>query len=343
MANEIIKSESYKSWIAELKARYRQSQIKASLAVNSELLKFYFELGKDISEKQFANSYGSSFYKTLSADLIAEFPDAKGFSSTNLKYTFYFYELYKEDVQNRQQLVDDLCRIPWGHHIQIIGKCKNDSRKALFYINQTIQNNWSRNVLLNFIDSNLYERQGKAVSNFTQKLPVPAEDLAQQITKDPYSFDFLSLRTDYDEKELKDALIGNIEKFLLELGKGFAYMGREYRLEVGSTEQFLDMLFYNTNLRCYIIIEVKTGKFEPSFIGQLGTYVAAVNHILKSEQDNPTLGILICKDKDNVLAKYSLESSSEPLAISEYELAKLYPANFKSTMPTIEELEEGIK
>ena len=173
-------------------------------------------------------------------------------------------------------------------------------------------------------------------------MSVPAGDLAQQITKDPYSFDFLSLRTDYDEKELKDALIGNIEKFLLELGKGFAYMGREFRLEVGSTEQFLDMLFYNTNLRCYIVIEVKTGKFEPSFIGQLGTYVAAVNHILKTEHDNPTLGILICKDKDNILAKYSLESSAEPLAVSEYELAKLYPVDFKSSLPTIEEIESEL-
>lgn len=343
MENEIIKTESYKTWISDIKNRYKQSQIKASIAVNSELLKFYFELGKDISEKQFANTYGSSFYKTLSTDLIAEFPDSKGFSPTNLKYTFYFYELYKEEVQNRPQLVDDLCRIPWGHIRFIIDNCKDDSKKALFYVNQTLQNNWSRNVLLNFMDSNLYERQGKAVSNFSQKLPVPAGDLALQITKDPYSFDFLSLRTDYDEKELKDALIANIEKFLLELGKGFAYMGREYRLEVGNTEQFLDMLFYNTNLRCYIVIEVKTGKFEPSFTGQLGTYVAAVNHILKTEHDNPTLGILICKDKDNVLAKYSLESSAEPLAVSEYELEKLYPANFKSTMPTIEELEDGIK
>ena len=168
----------YKSWISELKTRYKQAQIKASVAVNGELLKFYFDLWKDISEKQFTNSYGSAFYKTLSSNLIVEFPDAKGFSPTNLKYAFYYYDLYKEKVQNRQQLVDDLCRIPWGHHVQIIGKCKNDS--------------------------NLYERQGKVVTNFSQKLPVPAGDLAQQITKDPYSFDFLSLRTDYEEKELKD-------------------------------------------------------------------------------------------------------------------------------------------
>ena len=197
-------THEYKSWISELKTRYKQAQIKASVAVNGELLKFYFDLGKDISEKQFANSYGSAFYKTLSSDLITEFPDAKGFSPTNLKYSFYFYDLYKAEFQNRPQVVDDLCRIPWGHHRFIIDKIKNDSKKALFYVEQIIQNNWSRNVLLNFIDSNLYERQGKAVTNFSQKLSVPAGDLAQQITKDPYSFDFLSLRTDYDEKELKD-------------------------------------------------------------------------------------------------------------------------------------------
>ena len=197
-------THEYKSWISELKTRYKQAQIKASVAVNGELLKFYFELGKDISEKQFANTYGSAFYKTLSSDLITEFPDAKGFSPTNLKYAFYFYDLYKAEFQNRPQVVDDLCRIPWGHHRFIIDKIKNDSKKALFYVEQIIQNNWSRNVLLNFIDSNLYERQGKAVTNFSQKLSVPAGDLAQQITKDPYSFDFLSLRTDYDEKELKD-------------------------------------------------------------------------------------------------------------------------------------------
>lgn len=197
--------------------------------------------------------------------------------------------------------------------------------------------------MLNFLDTDLYEREGKAVTNFLTVLPVVQGELAQQMTKDPYSFDFLSMREKYEEKELKDALIANIEKFLLELGKGFAYMGREYRLQVGDTEQFLDMLFYNTRLRCYVVIEIKTGQFEASSIGQLGTYVTAVNHIIKTENDNPTLGLLICKNKDNVLAKFALESSKEPLAISEYELGKLYPENFKSSMPTIEEIESGIQ
>ena len=241
--NMIDLTYEYKSWISELKTRYKQAQIKASVAVNGELLKFYFELGKDISEKQFANTYGSAFYKTLSSDLITEFPDAKGFSPTNLKYSFYFYDLYKAEFQNRPQVVDDLCRIPWGHHRFIIDKIKNDSKKALFYVEQIIQNNWSRNVLLNFIDSNLYERQGKAVTNFSQKLSVPAGDLAQQITKDPYSFDFLSLRTDYDEKELKDALIGNIEKFLLELGKGFATWVVNIVLKLVLRSNFLTCFF----------------------------------------------------------------------------------------------------
>ena len=195
---------------------------------------------------------------------------------------------------------------------------------------------------MNFLDTGLYEREGKAVTNFKSTLPLPQGDLAQEITRDPYNFNFLTLDDDYREKELKSALIANITRFLLELGSGFAYMGREYRLNVGETEQFLDLLFYNINLRCYVVIEVKTGKFSPADLGQLGTYVVAVNHILKKPDENPTLGLLICKSKDNVLAKYALESSSVPIGVSEYELAKLYPADFKSSMPSIEEIEREL-
>ncbi|MBR4662614.1 MAG: DUF1016 domain-containing protein [Lentisphaeria bacterium] len=195
---------------------------------------------------------------------------------------------------------------------------------------------------MNFLDTDLYEREGKAITNFKSTLPLPQGDLAQEITRDPYNFNFLALDTDYREKELKTALIDNITKFLLELGSGFAYMGKEYRLKVGETEQFLDLLFYNINLRCYVIIEVKTGEFTPGDLGQLGTYVVAVNHILKKPDENPTLGLLICKSKDNVLAKYALESSNVPIGVSEYELAKLYPVDFKSTLPSIEEIEREL-
>ena len=237
----------------------------------------------------------------------------------------------------------DLFSIPWGHHVQIINRCSGDVNKALFYVRKTAEFNWSRSVLMNFLDTGLYERDGKAISNFQTALPLPQGDLAQEITKDPYNFNFLTLDENYKEKELKKALLANITKFLLELGNGFAYMGREYRLNVGTTEQFLDLLFYNVNLRCYIVIEVKTSDFAPADLGQLGTYVVAVNHILKKADDNPTLGLLICKSKDNILAQYALESSNVPIGVSEYELAQLYPVDFKSSLPTIEEIERSLE
>ena len=208
-----------------------------------------------------------------------------------------------------------------------------------FDIQKTIENNWSRAMLINIYDTGLYERQGKAISNFARTLPAEQSELAQAITKDPYNFDFLTIREKYDEKELKDALMDKVQNFLMELGTGFAYMGREVRLEVGSTEKYLDMLFYNTKRHCYVVVEVKPGKFDSSYAGQLGTYVVAVNHQLKTEHDNPTLGLLVCKDLDKIEAQYALESSSQPLGISRYELTRLIPEDFKGSMPTIEEIE----
>ncbi len=262
-----------------------------------------------------------------------------------------FYLLYSNSPQIVEsntneispQVVGKLCSIPWGHHRYIMDKCKNDVEKALFYVEKTLENNWSRAVLLNWLSTDLYERQGKALTNFGSVLPEPQDDLAQEITKDPYNFDFLTMREGYNEKELKDALENNILKFLLELGTGFAFVGREYRLMIGNTEKFIDLLFYNISLHCYVVIEVKVDKFESENIGQLGTYVAATNHILKTESDNPTIGLLICKEKDNVLAQYALESSSQPIGISEYELSKLYPADFKGSLPSIEEIEQQLK
>lgn len=230
-----------------------------------------------------------------------------------------------------------------GHHKYIIDKCGDNPEKALFYVNKILENNWSRAVLLNWLSTDLYERQGKAITNFSNQLTVPQEDLTQEMTKDPYNFDFLTLTEGYNEKKSKDALEENIVKFLLELGSGFAFVGREYRLVIGETEKFLDLLFYNIKLHCYVVIKVKTWRFDSDNIGQLGTYVAATNHILKSEKDNPMIGLLICKEKDNVLAKYALESSSEPIGISEYEFSKLYPANFKGSLPSIAEIEQQLR
>ena len=302
--------------------------------------------------------YGSGFYKTVSDDLKTILPDVKSFSPTNLRYMRYFYELYPEaenypqvedelnGQKNYPQVGDDLkliFRIPWGHNKLILDKCKGNTEKALFYVKKTIENNWSRDVLLNFLGTDLLERQGKAITNFTATLPSDQSDLAQAITKDPYNFDFLTLRERYDEKELKDALINKVNNFLMELGTGFAYMGREVRIEVGEVEKFIDMLFYNTQRHCYVVVEIKTGKFDSSYAGQLGTYVVAVNHQLKTEADNPTLGLLVCKDMDKVEAQYALESTSQPLGISSYELSKLVPEEFKGSMPTIEEIEAELK
>lgn len=355
--NEV--ERSYKKWIADISQRFKKSQIKAASKVNEEMLLFYWQLGKEIEGMKPQNLYGSGFYERLSKDLVKELPDVKSFSPRNLRYMNDFYLLYTEacrleeprietDRAKLQQVVakseyQSIFRIPWGHHIYILSKCKNDIKKAMFFIEKTLENNWSRAVLLNFLDTNLYEREGNAISNFTKALPDETSDLAQAITKDPYNFDFLTLRCNYDEKELKDALMDNIQNFLLELGTGFAFVGREYRLLVGKTELFIDMLFYNITMHCYVVVEVKVREFTPADIGQTGTYVEIVNDMLRRVGDGPTIGLLICKTKDNVLAQYAAQSSNEPIGISEFKLDKLANDNLKQAMPTIEEIERCLR
>lgn len=248
----------------------------------------------------------------------------------------------QSEMSDYDSLVNHIFLIPWGHHMLIIDKCSNNINKAWFYVNKTIENNWSRSVLLNFISSGLYEREGKAITNFSTTLPKEEGDLAKQLIKDPYCFDFIEVRDDYNEKELKDALVNNIKDFLIELGKGFAYLGREYRLEVGDSTVSLDMLFYNTQIHAYVVVEVKITKFTSEFIGQLGTYVAIVDDVLRTNRDDKTIGILICKEKNDVLVKYSLSASSEPLGISSYDFNKLILEKFKSSLPTIEEFEDEL-
>lgn len=347
MEYQIEKGEQYYNWISEISKRFRQDQIHASVKVNEEMLRFYWYLGKELHNRKNGFAYGQSFYRTISSDLRKELPDVKSFSETNLKYMQYFYELYS-DLENHPQIADDfnfriIFCIPWGHHRIIIDKCKGNPEKALFFINQVINNGWSRAVLLNFLDTDLFERHGKAITNFKQTLPAVQSDLAQEITRDPYNFDFITLTESYNEKELKAALMNNIQKFLLELGNGFAFVGQEYRIEIGSTENFIDMLFYHLELHCYVVVEVKVTEFESSYAGQLGTYVVAVNHKLKKESDAPTIGLLVCKSKDDIKAQYALESSSQPLGVSSYELSKLLPENFKGTLPSIEEIESELE
>lgn len=252
-----------------------------------------------------------------------------------------FHQLEGEftDAPNFHQ-VGGIFEIPWRHHCLIMDKVKGDVAKAMFYVRQTIENGWSRSMLLNFINTDMYERQGKALTNFKNALPEVTSELAQELTKDPYNFAFTGITQPYNERILKDALLNNITHFLTELGTGFAYVGKEYRLEVGQTENFIDLLFYNLNLSCYVVIEVKIGKFEFSDIGQIGGYVVACNHQLRKEgRDNPTIGLLICKEKDRIQAQYALESSSQPLGISEYDLEKFYLEKVEGTIPTIEEIE----
>lgn len=358
-----IIDEDYKQWIQELKTRYRSSQIKAAVKVNQEVLQYYWELGRDIVEMHAESRWGDKIINVLSVDLKREIPEATGLSRTNLYYAKKFYLLYHQIVpqvvgqfdenhknaENEKdiivpqvvgQLQDDLFSIPWGHHRLIMDKCSAFLDKAVFYVHETLKQGWSRNVLLNMLDSNLYERQGKALTNFSQTLPDITSELAQELTKDPYDFAFTGITRTYNERLLKDALLNNISRFLMELGTGFAYVGKEYRLEIGETENFIDLLFYNLKLRCYVVIEVKIRDFSSSDIGQLGSYVVACNHILREEgKDNPTIGLLICKSKDSTLAQYALESSTQPIGISEYELERFYPEKIEGIMPTIEELE----
>lgn len=362
--SKLILDKDYVDWLADLSKRYRSSQIKAAVAVNEELLKFYWSLGRDIVNRQAENKYGKGFFNTLSRDLKVALPEAKGFSPKNLYYIRRFYLLYQEffpqvegksPIQNSVQAAENylasnlpqlganLFRLPWGHHKLLIDKYSQHPEIALFYAKEAVEKGWSRAVLDHMLDTSLHLRKGKAVSNFNLQLPQPAGELAQELTKDPYIFDFVNLMQPYKERELKEALLSEITRFLLELGEGFAYVGKEYCLKVGDTEQFTDLLFYNLKLRCYCVIEVKVTKFEPGHLGQLGTYVTAVNHLLKTEQDNPTIGLLICKTKDNVLAQYSLEGYNLPIGISQYQLDKLLPENFKSTLPTIEEIESKLK
>lgn len=343
----LAQNSDYRSWVKELKRRYLSARLKASIDANRTLLEYYWNLGRDIAHRQYANTYGSAFYRTLSHDLRSEMPDEKGFSETNLKYMCYFYQLYSQIVENRQQPADDLLAevfsIPWDHQCRIVSKCKGDAKKALFFVRKVIENNWGRDVLLNFLGTDLYERQAKAITNFGKTLPALQSDLAQQATKDPYVFNFLTMTKNYNERELEDALVANVTKFLVELGTGFAYMGRQYRLQVGEKEIFIDLLFYNTRIHAYCCIELKTGSFQAAYLGQLGLYVTAVNHQLKTEHDNPTIGLLICKDKDNIEAQYSLEAYNLPLGISQYELSKLIPGEIKSSLPSIEEIESSLE
>jgi len=335
-----IEPTKYNDFIRQLKQKIQTSQIKASIRVNEELLKLYWDMAQMIIAKQKESSWGDSIIQKISIDLKEEFPNIKGFSKTNLLYMKKWY-LFWSDV-NLPQVVGEIFKIPWGHNREIITKLK-ETQEAIYYVKQTLHYGWSRAVLVHQIESQLYHREGKAITNFETKLPPLQSDLAKATLKDPYNFDFLSMSKKYNERELEDALIEHISHFLLELGSGFAFVGRQYRLVVGGDEFFVDLLFYHIRLKCYVVVELKTVKFKPEFAGQLNFYVSAINAELKEPNDNPTIGILICKSKNNTVVEYALNSIDNPIGVSEYELVSKLPTEFKSTLPTIEEIEAELK
>ena len=314
----------YDAWIAELKHRYRSTQIKAAVAVNSALIEFYWNLGKDISEKYPGEVYGSKFFDKLSADLQQAIPGVKGFSKVNLTYCLRFYEMYGigEIVQ---QVAEQLIQVPWGHHILILDKCKGDRVKALFYIKRTIQNGWSRNVLLNWLSTDLYEREGKAQTNFALTMPSDDCDLARQLVKDPQVFEVFGLKEQHDETELKAAIVANIERTLLSLGRLVSFVGREYPVEIGGETKNIDLLFYIIPLHRYLVMEVKTTKYEPADLGQLSGYLVMAEQCLNTPEDNPPIGVLVCKEHNRVLAKFHLEKLGLPMGITDYQIKKMLP------------------
>ena len=364
----------YKNLIREIKSKIQTSQIKAHIKVNEELLKLYWEIGKIITIKQKKSSWGDGIIKQISKDLQFEFPNMKGFSVRNIKYMKQWFQFYSnrqqvvaqldnsnksqinKDKENstRQQAVAQLeesqklqlvkqlnkniFNIPWGHNIAIITKCKSFQETA-FYIQQTIQNNYSRSQLIERIKKDDYQRTGKAISNFKEKLPDIHSKLAIETLKNPYNLDFLSLREEHDERELEDALMDNLSNFLIELGRGFAFVGRQYKLKVGRKDFKIDLLFYHIKLRSYVVIELKTVDFKPEFAGKLNFYVSAIDGEIKEDNDNPTIGLLICKSKDDTVVEYSFKDIKKPIGISEYQLTKILPDQYKSSLPTIEEIE----
>ena len=343
----VAQQSEYRAWLQDLKTRIQQTQIKAAIRVNTELLQLYWQLGAEIVKKQQDAKWGDGFLPELSQDLLDAFPEMKGFSLTNLKYIKRWYLFYNQEGLIGHQVGDQLdealfFQVPWRHHVEILIHSKS-LPEAIFYIHSTVENNWSRSVLNHQIASRLFERQGKGITNFQERLPKPQSDLAQQLIKDPYVFDFLTLRKDYDERELQAYLVENMIHFLLELGKGFCFYGKNVRLDVNGDEFFLDLLFYNAQLHCYVVVELKTVPFKPEHVGQLKFYVTAIDRQLRQEGDNPTLGLLICKDKNDVVAEYALSDLITPIGVSVYELYNKLSEGYQASLPTIEEIEQALE
>lgn len=333
-------SSRYGELLKEIKEKIRISQIKAALSVNQELIKLYWEIGNAVFEKQEEEGWGAKTIEKLGKDLKSAFPSMRGFSLTNLKYMVQFAKEYPE-FSISQQVVG---QIPWGHNMILLQKIKAREER-LWYAQKTIESGWSRNVLLHWIDSNLYNRQGRAITNFASTLPAACSDLAHQTLKDPYCFDFLTIREKHDEKELEEGLLDHIQKFLLEMGAGFSFFGRQVQLTIGNQDFYVDLLFYHVKLRCFFVVELKTIEFKPKYAGKMNFYLTAVDEKLKHSDDMPTIGLLLCKTKDQVVAEYALRDLKKPLGVAEYEIkiTESIPDNMKGSLPTIEEIETELE
>jgi predicted nuclease of restriction endonuclease-like (RecB) superfamily len=329
--------DGYSEWLSELKGRIHTAQQRATLAVNRELVLLYWQIGRDILARQATQGWGAKVIDRLAHDLRTAFPDMKGFSPRNLKYMRAFAEAWPEATFVQEVLA----QLPWYHQLALLDKLPGPETRR-WYAAQAIEHNWSRNVLVMQIETRLLERSGTAVTNFPVSLPKPQSDLARESLKDPYRLDFLGLTDEAQERDIEHALMKHVTEFLLELGAGFAFVGRQVMLDVGGDEFFIDLLFYHLKLRCYVVIELKAGKFKPEHLGQLGFYLTAVDRQVKSEQDNPTIGLLLCKSKNKVVAEYALGDKTQPMGIAEYKLLESLPAELQTSLPSIEQIEREL-
>jgi predicted nuclease of restriction endonuclease-like (RecB) superfamily len=332
-------NQAYRNFLQDIKYKIQQAQTRAVFVVNTHLINLYWSIGKEILARQNAQKWGTKVVQRLSEDLKNAFPDLKGFSRRNLMYMRQFAENYP-DFEFVQA---PLAQMSWYHNIALLEKC-NDHNQRLWYAQKTLENGWSRNIMVMHIESNLYERQGKPISNFDKTLPKYDSELVQQTLKDPYIFDFLQLADDTQERGIEKALIDNISKFLLELGRGFAFIGQQYHLEIGKEDFYVDLLFYHTQLHCYVVVELKTGKFKPEYAGKLNFYLSAVDSLLRDVTlDAPTIGILLCREKNEVIVEYALKDMEKPIGVANYTLGTSLPHEVKEKLPSVEELEARMK
>jgi predicted nuclease of restriction endonuclease-like (RecB) superfamily len=337
MADRLLPT-GYDEFLRELKERIHSAQVRAALAVNRELVLLYWQIGREILSQQQQQGWGAKVINQLAKDLKKAFPEMKGFSRTNLLYMRAFAQAYP-DEQFVQQVAG---QIPWFHNCVLLDKVK-DTAEQQWYIQKTIEHGWSRSILVHQIELRLYHRQGKATTNFDRTLPKPQSELAEQVLKDPYNFDFLSLGDNAWERELEKALLIHIRDFLLELGVGFAFIGNQYHLEVGGRDFWIDLLFYHYRLHCFVVIELKVVEFEPEFSGKMSFYVSAVDDLLRQSGDNPTIGIILCKTKNQTLVEYALRDVNKPIGVSNYQLQDALPENLQGSLPTIEQLEAELE